>query len=95
MVPLSRSENTRLTVGKDTEMSGEIATCDLLVVEGTVGANLRNGREIQIGRSGRFSGLAEVEDAGISGEFSGKFVMRRLSLPLTPSGAETLVFWAS
>ncbi len=74
---LSRSENTRLTVGKDTEMSGEIATCDLLVVEGTVDANLRNGREIQIAQSGRFSGLVEVEEADISGEFSGSLVARK------------------
>ena len=74
---LSRSGNTRLSVGKDTEMSGEIATCDLLVVEGTVDATLQNGREIQIARSGRFSGLAKVEDADISGEFSGKLVVRR------------------
>ena len=47
------------------------------MVEGTVDATLQNGREIQIGRSGRFSGLAEVEDADISGEFSSKLVVRR------------------
>ena len=58
-------------------MSGEIESCDLLVVGGTVYATLQNGREIQIGRSGRFSGLTEVEDADISGEFSGKLVVRR------------------
>ncbi len=74
---VSCSENTRLSVGRDTEMSGEIATCDLLVVEGTVDANLQNGREIQIARGGWFSGLVEVEDADISGEFSGKLVVRR------------------
>ena len=74
---VSRSENTRLSVGKDVEMSGEIKSCDLLVVEGTVDATLRNGREIQIGRSGRFSCLAEVEDADISGEYSGTLVVRR------------------
>ena len=74
---VSRSENTRLSVGKDVEMSGEIKSCDLLVVEGTVDATLQNGREIQIGRSGRFSGLTEVEDADISGEFSGKLVVRQ------------------
>ena len=90
---LSRSENTRLTVGKDTEMSGEIATCDLLVVEGTVGANLRNGREIQIGRSGRFSGLAEVEDADISGEFSGKLVVRKRLIVRTDGKVDGEIFY--
>ena len=67
---VSRSENTRMTVGKDVEMSGEIKSCDLLVVEGTVDATLQNGREIQIARSGRFSGLVEVEDADISGRLT-------------------------
>ena len=47
------------------------------MLEGTVDATLQNGREIQIGRSGRFSSLAEVEDADISGEFSGKLVVRQ------------------
>ncbi len=74
---VSRSENKRLTVGKDIEMSGEITTCELLVVEGSVDANLRNGREIQIARTGRFSGSAEVEEADISGEFSGKLVVHQ------------------
>ena len=74
---VSCSENARLSVGRDVEMSGEIESCDLLVVEGTVDATLQNGREIQIGRSGRFSGLVEVEDADISGEFSGKLVVRQ------------------
>ena len=47
------------------------------MVEGAFDANLQNGREIQIARSGRFSGLVEVEDTDISGEFSGKLVVRR------------------
>ena len=37
-----------MIVGKDVEMSGEIKSCDLLVVEGAFDANLQNGREIQI-----------------------------------------------
>ncbi len=90
---LARSENTRLTVGKDTEMSGEIATCDLLMVEGTVDANLRNGREIQIARGGRFSGLAEVEDADISGGFSGKLVVRRRLIVRTGGKVDGEIFY--
>ena len=89
----SRSENTRMTVGKDVEMSGEIKSCDLLVVEGTVDANLQNGREIQVARGGWFSGLVEVEDADISGEFSGKLVVRKRLIVRTGGKVDGEIFY--
>ncbi len=90
---VSRSENTRLSVGKDVEMSGEIKSCDLLVVEGTVDANLQNGREIQVARGGWFSGLVEVEDADISGEFSGKLVVRKRLIVRTGGKVDGEIFY--
>jgi len=74
---VSRTENKRLTVGKEIEMSGDITACDTLIVEGTMDANLRNGREISIARGGRFIGSAEVDEADISGSFSGRLVARQ------------------
>lgn len=73
---VSRSENKRLTVGKEIEMSGDITACDTLIVEGSLDANLRNGREISIARGGRFTGSAEVDEADVSGSFSGRLVAR-------------------
>ena len=74
---VSRTENKRLTVGKEIEMSCDITTCDTLIVEGTMDANLRNGREISIARGGCFSGTAEVDEADVSGSFSGRLVARQ------------------
>lgn len=69
------AESKRLTVGKDIALSGDITSCDKLVVEGRVEANLHDARELQILRPGRFSGTATVEEADIAGEFSGKLVV--------------------
>jgi cytoskeletal protein CcmA (bactofilin family) len=74
---VSRTENKRLTVGKEIEMSGDITACDTLIVEGTMDANLRDGREISIARGGRFIGSAEVDEADVSGNFSGRLVARQ------------------
>jgi cytoskeletal protein CcmA (bactofilin family) len=74
---VSRTENKRLTVGKEIEMSGDITACDTLIVEGTLDANLRDGREMSIARGGRFIGSAEVDEADISGSFSGRLVARQ------------------
>lgn len=68
-------DSKRLTVGKDIALSGDITSCDKLIVEGTVEANLHDARELQILRPGRFSGTAVVEEADIAGEFSGKLVV--------------------
>ena len=74
---VSRTENKRLTVGKEIEMSGDITACDTLIVEGTMDANLRDGREMAIARGGRFIGSAEVDEADVSGSFSGRLVARQ------------------
>ncbi len=74
---VSLTENKRLTVGKEIKMSGDITACDTLIVEGTIDANLRDGREISIARGGRFIGSAEVDEADVSGSFSGRLIARQ------------------
>jgi len=41
----------KLTVGREIALSGEIASCDTLVVEGSVEANLQNCRDVDIAES--------------------------------------------
>lgn len=67
----SVDKNT-LIVGEDIRLKGEITSCDKLVVEGHVEVSLTNGRQIEIGPSGFFSGQAEVQEADISGRFDGE-----------------------
>lgn len=60
-----------LTVGQDILLKGEIATCDRLVIEGTVDAKLSEVHTVEIAEHGSFSGGANIEDAIISGTFEG------------------------
>lgn len=66
----------RLTVGRDISLAGEIASCDVLVVEGTVEAKLRDGHSIEVTETGLFKGSVEIDDADIGGRFEGDLVVR-------------------
>lgn len=65
-----------LTVGNDILLKGEIATCDRLVIEGSVDATLKDVHTLELAETGSFKGTAEVEDAEISGLFEGDIVVR-------------------
>ncbi len=69
-------DKNTLIVGEDIRLKGEITSCDKLVVEGHVEVSLTNGRQIEIGPSGVFTGKAEVQEADISGRFDGELTAR-------------------
>jgi len=69
-------EMRKLIVGRDISLSGEITACDVLVVEGTVEARLRDGRNIEIAESGLFKGSVEIDEADIAGRFEGEITVR-------------------
>lgn len=66
--------NKKLIVGQDIHLSGEITSCDRLVVEGRVEASLTNARVIEVAPNGFFKGDAQVEEADISGRYEGTLV---------------------
>ena len=70
-------EVRKLTVGREITLSGEITSCDMLLVEGSVEANLTNCRDVDIAESGLFKGSASIEDAEIRGRFEGNLVVRK------------------
>ncbi|HSK39110.1 MAG TPA: polymer-forming cytoskeletal protein [Arenibaculum sp.] len=72
----STNDMRRLIVGRDISLSGEITACDVLVVEGTVEAKLRDGRNIEITESGLFRGSVEIDEADIAGRFEGDISVR-------------------
>ena len=65
-----------LTVGENISLSGEITSCDKLIVEGNVKVNLTNAEIIEISSSGIFKGSAKVETAQINGYFEGKLEVK-------------------
>jgi cytoskeletal protein CcmA (bactofilin family) len=73
----NETEHRKLIVGREIALSGEITSCDRLVVEGSVEANLANCRDIDIAESGLFKGSASIDDAEIRGRFEGTLTVRK------------------
>lgn len=65
----------KLIVGKGLSLSGEITSCDILVVEGKVEAKLTEGKLLEITETGQFRGSVEIENADIAGRFDGQLVV--------------------
>ena len=65
-----------LTVGENISLSGEITSCDKLIVEGNVEVKLTNAETIEISSSGVFKGSAKVQTAQINGYFEGTLEVR-------------------
>ncbi len=70
------ADSKRLIIGRDICLSGEITSCDKLVVEGRAEVSLPNARVIEVAPSGFFKGTADVEEADVSGRYEGELVVR-------------------
>lgn len=64
-------DGRRLVVGEGIALSGEIESCDVLIVEGTIEAALKGAKILEIAESGIFYGTVEIEEATIAGRFEG------------------------
>ena len=78
-IPASRAneqtEGRKLIVGKEIVLSGQITSCERLVVEGRVEASL-DSRWMEITDTGVFKGTAEIENGEIAGVFEGTLTVR-------------------
>ena len=83
--PAPTVEGRKLVVGREICLSGEIKTCEKLVVEGKVEADLRDSHSLEISEPGLFKGNATVEDCEISGTFEGELTVTGL-LVVLPTG---------
>jgi cytoskeletal protein CcmA (bactofilin family) len=64
-------------VGSGISLTGEIAACDCLVVQGSTQVTLKDVRMIEITEGGCFTnGKAELENAVIAGVYEGDLVVR-------------------
>ncbi|MFA7430506.1 MAG: polymer-forming cytoskeletal protein [Rhodospirillaceae bacterium] len=77
-------EGRKLIVGRDIVLTGSIAACDTLVVEGRVESDITDASVIEVAANGLFQGSAAVEHAEIAGTFEGTLtVNKKLSLART------------
>ena len=72
----SPAESKKLIVGRDIVLSGQITSCERLVVEGRVEASLTDSRLVEIAETGHFKGSAEIETAEIAGRYEGTLTVR-------------------
>jgi len=80
----SETQHRTLIVGREIALSGEIKSCDHLIVEGSVEANLANCHHIEIAESGLYKGSAAIENAEVRGRFEGTLtVKKRLRIETT------------
>ncbi len=68
------AESKTLIVGREIRLSGQITSCDRLVVEGHVEVSLSDARLIEVAPTGYFKGSAQADEADISGCFDGELV---------------------
>ena len=70
-------EDSRLIVGRDIRLKGEISDCQVLTVEGQVEAAF-SGRLMEVAQTGVFRGTAAVETAEIHGRVNGELTTTKL-----------------
>jgi len=70
-----KREPKTLTVGREIMLSGDITSCDRLVVEGEVRSSLEGCQSLEIARGGAFRGKATIAAAEIAGLFEGDLVV--------------------
>jgi len=74
-----------LVVGRDIVLTGEIETCEKLIVEGRVDGEITDTRHLEITETGRFNGRAEVEECVVAGACEGEITVAGL-LVVRPKG---------
>lgn len=82
------ASDRRLTIGPGITMSGEIESCDYLLVEGTVEAALKGANVLEIAEAGVFYGTVEINEANIAGRFEGDITVNG-RLTVSEGGAVT------
>jgi len=69
-------DGRKLIVGKEIALSGQIKSCDKLLVEGTIEAELSDSVMLEVAPSGSYSGTAIIDTADIAGRFDGDLTVR-------------------
>ena len=66
-----------LIVGREISFSGDVTSCDRLVVEGSIEVNLKNCQDMVIAETGVFRGNGSTENADVRGRIEGDLVVYR------------------
>jgi cytoskeletal protein CcmA (bactofilin family) len=88
-----QAERRVMIVGREISLTGNIRSCDRLLVQGSVEATLHDCREMEIAESGLFKGTASIEHAEVRGQFEGELVVsKRLLIRATGQVSGTITY---
>src|ERR1051326_5338595 len=73
----TRVDRRTLIVGEGIAFTGEVNSCDRLIVEGSIQATLQRCQHVIIAETGVFNGHASTENADVRGRFDGELVVRK------------------
>ena len=74
---MEHARRRTMIVGREVRLTGDIKSCNRLVVEGHVEATLHDCHDMVIAESGLFRGNASSEQADIRGRFEGELVVSK------------------
>lgn len=74
---MEQARRRTMIVGREVRLSGDIKSCNRLVVEGLVEATLHDCHDMEIAESGLFRGKASSAQAQIRGRFEGELVVSK------------------
>ena len=87
------TEPRTMIVGQGISISGDISSCNRLVIEGSLEAKLHDCRQVEIAERGTFKGNASVEQCEVSGQFEGELVVsKRLLIRMTGHVSGTITY---
>ena len=66
-----------LIVGREISFTGDVTSCDRLIIEGAIEVNLQNCQNIIIAETGIFRGDGSTENADVQGRVEGGLVVRK------------------
>ncbi len=74
----ARARGRTLVVGRDIMLSGEIESCEKLIIEGRVEGDIADTKRLEIAETGRFKGKAVVEECLVAGACEGELSVNGL-----------------
>ncbi len=74
----ARAPRRTLVVGRDIVLSGEIESCEKLIIEGRVEGDIADTKRLEIAETGRFKGKAVVEECLVAGACEGELTVNGL-----------------
>ena len=74
----ARARGRTLVIARDIVLSGEIESCEKLIIEGRVEGDITDTKRLEIAETGRFKGKAVVEECLVAGVCEGELCVNGL-----------------